>query len=402
MNTYYYQILNGLLAAGYDPDIAIEEAKRIQDKVNGGTTLPDRPQPPVIEPEPPIVKPDQGYQAIYACMGPQFKVADFYTSVGIEKSVSSEGYRIQAVGEPKQYCIINAYGENCWGRFSDNFTFRFKEFNGFSVQYGNSFKTRVTLTPDMVYITLSNGFVVSKSLPDTLEQNTEYTLGIYVHNEVWDIGVSMPYDNASLSYRFDLTNTNGPILPDTAFRELQFIGVTDMTFTEIEMCINDTSWGVMFIGDSITCGYNGGTSPFRVLVDRHAPYMAGPGDGTQRILDSFMSIAPYIKPKVVMVGIGVNDREIPRPAYTRLVEQIVAMGARPQLFLMANDIRNQVADWDWIRTTWPEHAIGFVWNDTLKPGSTTGQVRPEYKSDQNHFNAMGHKAIADAILKYQQ
>jgi lysophospholipase L1-like esterase len=207
------------------------------------------------------------------------------------------------------------------------------------------------------------------------------------------------------TYDYDMSKTSGAIMPDTYYRQLYFgpMGTDDIDIVSVKMGIRDINPDILCIGDSITAGYNGGMDRYAAILEESnlTTVAGGPSDGTTNCELSCSTLLPVMKPANIILAIGVNDGAgINREKYTNIVNMCVATGANVRLMLMANDVRDQTADYNWICQQWPTLVMTDVWTTTLKPGSTTGQVKPEYKSDANHFNRLGHLAIAAAIKKY--
>jgi hypothetical protein len=284
---------------------------------------------------------------------------------------------------------------------------------GWKMKYGGSFNARFGFNPfsgkieaiGSNNVLVESTQVLAASLNDVLYMKIE-RINLNVEILVTNITTSQSITMSSFSYGIANVSTDA-IVPNTGGRSIIFANLSNLEsvkFNDIKLGLKkyQNVW-VLSAGDSITAGYTCGVASNRWSQKLRANYNAeiagGPSDKTEECYVSCQAIIPLLQPQYVLVGIGLNNLTgIPQPTYTNLINFIIAQGSTPIPFLMANDERNQVSDWNWIQSAFAPYVMVEPWNATLLTGSTTGQVNPAYKADTNHFNALGNDVIYNAIL----
>jgi lysophospholipase L1-like esterase len=345
---------------------------------------------------------------------------DFYISNGLDKTIPSNKLTFTTQGLVSQYaemgeavqrwhCYERTYDEFIWTLLSSPSSTN----TGWKMRYGNTFNTFIGFNPftgkiearGTNNITIVSSGTLVASINDQLRMVIN-RIGLSITITVENLTTSQSISTSSFSYGIANVATDA-IVPDTGGRRIVFASLSNgeiVQFTKISLGLKKAlNVKVLCAGDSITAGYTCGTAANRWSQKLRANYVTeiagGPGDGTAQCYVSCITLLPLIQPDYVLVGIGVNDGSgIPQPTYTNLVNYILSQGAIPVVFLMANDGRNQVSDWNWIQATFPSYVMVNPWNATLKAGSLTGEVNPLYKIDANHFNALGNDVIYNAIV----
>jgi lysophospholipase L1-like esterase len=413
MDNNYYLVLNGLLANGMEADYAIDEAKRIYKKVEGINVQPITPVVPVVpKPEIPIINPTPDENNCYYFIDKKYFASsdDLYLTVNCERSVKNGAINLVANGNVTQYAMIVSYPMHCLDGTRDEFVWvANKPDSGFYLCLGKIHKTFIGFNyrKSKLEIQTSDKVIVNSDEMMNVRAGDRLKMVILRGQLNIDVTIYNLSTNASVSmhYSYDMSNTQGAIAPDTYYRVIYFgeNGRDDIDILSIRMCITKTKPEILFIGDSITAGYNGGSMRFTNLFPNalNNCVAGGPSDGVNNANLGASSYLKYMQPKNIIIGIGVNDHAgIDKDSYSNLVDMAFHTKANVKLMLMANDARDQTNDYNWMCMKYPSLVMQDVWNSTLKPGSTTGQVNPQYKSDANHFNMAGHSVIANAIKPY--
>ena len=137
------------------------------------------------------------------------------------------------------------------------------------------------------------------------------------------------------------------------------------------------------------------------------------GENATRGLQRFREDVLALKPDVIIIDYGLNDRavglEAARKAWTQMIQMAKSQGAKVVLLTPSGDLNADIFDEKdslslhamQIRAMAAKHNVGLV--DSYKLFRTYSKKHNGYKaimSQSNHPNLMGHRMIADELANW--